>query len=223
MPPTPPALIGTYTPPPVKVGDVVRCRYRRARCRVTSWTDAPVSWPRCNQLGVRGGSGLLVADELVRAVCTESAAAIKYHFGVSATVVWRWRRRFIPGQGHVRTPGDQATHRRLSAAGAAAMKAREWTDEERDARAGLSKRLGLRPTGRWSKTGWTEEQDALLGTMPDEDVAAAAGRTAEAVRCRRRVLKVKTFADRRRTPLRTVRGLPAAATPPGGSPSCPAG
>lgn len=193
----PPPLIGTYAPPPVRVGDVVRCRYRRARCRVTSWTDAPVSWPRCNQLRVRGGAGLWVNDDLVRAVRTESAAAIRHHFGVSAGVVWRWRRRFVPGAGHVRTAGDRVAHRRASETGAAALGAREWTDAEIDARAERSKRLGLRPPNRWAATGWTPEQDALLGTMPDENVAAIVGRTAEAVRCRRRVRRVKIFADRR--------------------------
>ncbi len=193
-----PPLIGTYTPPPVKVGDVVRCRYRRARCRVTSWTDAPLEWPRCIQVGNRGGSGLLVTAELVRAVRTESAAAVSHWFGVSPATVWKWRRRFVPGEGHVRTAGDRDTHRRTSARGAAAAKAREWTDEERLAAAERSKRLGLKPTGRWAATGWTTEQDALLGTMPDADVGAIVGRTAVAVRSRRQVKKVPTFADPRR-------------------------
>jgi hypothetical protein len=74
MPAMPP-LIGTHTPPNVREGQRVYCRYRRAWCRVTRWTDAPVSWPRCIQVGIRGGSGLLISRELVRAVRTSAGSS----------------------------------------------------------------------------------------------------------------------------------------------------
>ncbi len=200
-PATPPPLLGTYTPPPVNVGDVVRCRYRRARCRVTSWTDAPIPWPRCNQLGIRGGSGLWVNDDLVRAIRAESAEALMYHFGVGSKAVWNWRRAFVPGEGKVRTAGDRNVQQRRSEAGNAALRGKEWTDEERDARAKRAKRLGLRPPNRWATTGWTADQDALLGTMPDADVATLVGRTPGAVRSRRTGKQIPTFQDRRRVAL----------------------
>jgi len=44
--------------------------------RVTSWTDAPISWPRYQPIGQRGGCGLLLDDDLARAVRRESATAI---------------------------------------------------------------------------------------------------------------------------------------------------
>src|SRR5262245_56872717 len=45
MTPSPPKLIGKYTPPPVKVGDRIRCLYRKRRCVVSGWTGGPLRWP----------------------------------------------------------------------------------------------------------------------------------------------------------------------------------
>ena len=56
---------------------------------ITSWTAARISWPRCQAVGVRGSSGILLDDELARAVRTEAAAAVCYHWGVIVGVVWR--------------------------------------------------------------------------------------------------------------------------------------
>jgi hypothetical protein len=58
--------------------------------------------------------------------------------------------------------------------------------------------LGLRPTGRWREKGWTPDQLAMLGTMPDEDLARRIGRTTEAIRCRRTELGIPSARDRRR-------------------------
>jgi hypothetical protein len=40
---------------------------------------------------------LWVCAELAKAIRTESAAALKHHFGVSTGVVWRWRKAFGVG------------------------------------------------------------------------------------------------------------------------------
>ena len=55
-----PELLGTYKPPALRVGNRTACLYRDAECVVTSWSDAPIPWPRVRTLGHRGGSGLLV-------------------------------------------------------------------------------------------------------------------------------------------------------------------
>ena len=197
MPPVP-VLIGTYAPPAWSIGRRVYCRVRRQWCRVSSFTDAPISWPRGQPLKQRGGVGLVVNATLERAIRTESAEALIHWFGVHGGVVWRWRRAF--GILRTGTPGSVASVTGAALKGAAGIKAKEWTDEELDARAERSKRLGLKPTGRWAVGGWTDEERALLGTDDDDVIAHRIGRTAEAVRCERTRRKVPAFRDRRRRP-----------------------
>src|SRR5262245_35878397 len=86
-------LHGPSRPPPLRRGDRAFCLARDCEVIVTSWTDARIPWPRCRALGTRGGgSGLLVEDELARAIRCESAAAVMHWWGVTVRVVWRWRR-----------------------------------------------------------------------------------------------------------------------------------
>jgi hypothetical protein len=85
--------------------------------------------------------------------------------------------------------------------GAAAVKAREWTDEECDER---SRRAIALNVGRTLVTGyrgawWTPEDIALLGTVPDEEVARRTGRTAAAVRRKRWELAIPGPASNRWT------------------------
>jgi hypothetical protein len=85
-------LLDSYTAPRLAVGDRTFCLLRDQDVVITSWTDAQISWPRCRALHHRGGSGLLLDDELARAVRNESALAIGYWWGVTDGVVWRWRK-----------------------------------------------------------------------------------------------------------------------------------
>jgi hypothetical protein len=73
------------------------------------------------------------------------------------------------------------------------MKSKEWSAEELDRKSKLSKRLGLKPTGRWAVGGWTDEQRALLGTDDDAVIAARVGRTKGAVAAKRAVLGIEAF------------------------------
>jgi hypothetical protein len=147
-------LHGPYTPPPLQCGDRTFCLYRDAEAVVTGWTNARIRWPKCRALSCRGGSGLLVTEELQRAVLSESAEALTYWFGVGSHAVWSWRKAFdIPRHG-----------------------------------AGGSQRI---PT-------WTPDELAMLGTMPDDELAAKIGRTGAAVTAKRTKLRIKTFRDRRR-------------------------
>ena len=143
----------------------------------------------------------VVNAELARAIKTESATALRYWFGVSAFVAWRWRQT-LGVSGTATTPGSRREHLAASQAGAEANKTREWTDEELDARAETSRRLDLARhfRGRWTpETGaWTTKQLALLGTVDDAQVARKLGRTANAVRVKRLRLKIPAFRERRK-------------------------
>ncbi|MFO0798988.1 MAG: hypothetical protein U0804_16085 [Gemmataceae bacterium] len=193
-----PVLLGAYAPPHVRVGARAWCHYRRAWCRVSSFTDAPLVWPRGVQVGIRSGPGVIVTSALVRAIRTESAESLKHWWGVSTKTSWQWRRRFVPGPGHVRTRGDVIVQRRLSAAGADATRGVPLSADACDARSAAAKAAGRKPPGRWKGRGWTAEQEALLGTMPDAEVAARIGRTVEAVRCRRTAAGIPPQPDRQR-------------------------
>ena len=70
MPPIP-VLRGTYNPPVVRIGQRVFCRVRHKWCRVISFPDAPISWPRGQPLKHRGGGGLVVNATLEQASCSE--------------------------------------------------------------------------------------------------------------------------------------------------------
>src|SRR5689334_8281028 len=123
-------LFGPYRPPPLKAGNRAHCLLRGCVVVVTSWTDAPIPWPRCRALDSRGGSGLLVDDELARAVRNEAAVAIRHWWRVSHTAVYNWRQALGVGQ-----TDPEGTRRLLLAsarAGAAAVKARDFSDEERE-------------------------------------------------------------------------------------------
>src|SRR5262245_26136701 len=122
MPQPPPRLLaGPYTPPPLRRGDRTTCLFRDADVTVTSWTSAPIPWPRCYRPGTHGGgSGLLVTEELARAVRTESAVAVSYCWGVSEGVVWRWRKAL--GVGLLDSPGTRQARQEAAVRGGRAVR-----------------------------------------------------------------------------------------------------
>jgi hypothetical protein len=79
-------LHGPYHAPPLQRGDRATC-HLRGTVKITSFTAARISWPRCRAVESKGGSGVLLDDELARAVRTESAAAIGCWWGVHSGVV----------------------------------------------------------------------------------------------------------------------------------------
>jgi hypothetical protein len=176
-------LSGPYTPPPLKRGDRATCLYRDADVVITSWTAAPISWPRCRRLECSGGSGLLVTEELVRAVRTESSKALQHWFGLSERTVWSWRKAF--GVSQWGTEGSRQLHRELSERGAEATRSKRQSAQHIRQRVLTRRAYGVKPPNRWAETGWKPEELALLGTMPNEELARRTGRTANAVRIAR--------------------------------------
>jgi hypothetical protein len=192
-------LFGLYQSPPLKRGDRTTCLYRDTLVIVTSWTNAPISWPRCRALdSPGGGSGLLIDEELARAVRHESATAVMHWWGASQRAVWAWRKAL--GVGRIDSAGSRRLIQAAAEQGAEAIRARGWTEEARHQRRWVNAEKGL---ARNLVTGyhgplWTPEDIALLGTLPDDEVARRAGRTLNGVRIMRTRLGIPTFADRRR-------------------------
>jgi hypothetical protein len=192
----PPALIGTYRPPRVRVGGRAFCLYRDADVVITSVTAAPIPWPRCRTVESRGGgSGLLVTAALGRAIRTESAQALKPWFRVGAHAVWSWRKAF--GVVQWGTPGSQrllaentvkanAAYRGTNLS-AAAVRARRARAKALD----LARHLRAYQAARFPP--WPAEEVALLGTMPDTELALRLGRTRDEVHKERRRRGIPRF------------------------------
>jgi len=189
-------LHGPYDAPALRRGDRAMCLFRDGEVIVTGWSDGRISWPRCQRVGSRGGSGLLVDEELARAVRLESSLAIQHWWGVSGTAVWHWRRAF--GLGQWDTEGSLRLHRASSEAGAAKTSGKKLLAQQVERRRRTAVEMGLRPTGRWKGRGWTRDQLRLLGKLSDAEVAARIGRTPNAVRIIRTRLGILTASDRRR-------------------------
>jgi hypothetical protein len=84
-------LHGPYKAPRLKVGDRAHCLFKRGLVEVKYWTEARIPWPRGVPVGKRGHPTHIVNDELARAIRTEAAVAVRFWWGVSKGVVWRWR------------------------------------------------------------------------------------------------------------------------------------
>jgi ribosomal protein L21E len=94
---------GPYRSPCYQLGERVDCL---CRGEVTIWqvSDGRVPWP----IGKKGSAlSLVLCGDLIQAVKRESAAAVRYWWGVSGSVVWHWRRAL----GIRITEGDRAVRR----------------------------------------------------------------------------------------------------------------
>lgn len=100
-------------------------------------------------------------EELARAIRHESAAALRYWWGVCGVTVTKWRRSLSIGR-----KDTEGSRRLISRATMGGLNARQ-----------------KRPL-------WTAEELGLLGNLPDEEVAARTGRTPHAVSSKRRELGV---------------------------------
>src|SRR5262245_26532891 len=183
-------LSGPYTPPRLKRGDRATCLMRDRTVVITSISAGRIAWPRCRALDQRGGSGLLVDEELARAVRSESAAAVMYWWGVGVHAVWRWRKAL--GVGRMDSPGSRRLIQAVAEQGAEGIKRREWTAEERERYRQRAVELDLARflVAPRLERQWKKAELQLLGTAADAEVAERIGRTTNAVRIMRTRLGV---------------------------------
>ena len=165
-------LFGPYKPPALTKGDRAFCLYRDCIVVITSWSDAPIAWPRCRRQDPRGGPGLLVDDELARAVRSESLIAIQHWWRVSSQTVKSWWKAF-----GVRRMDSEGTRRLILSAAQRASKAARAEDRHRSD-----------TVAKNSFFLWRPEEIALVGVLPDAEVALRLRRTLIAVRGKRRQL-----------------------------------
>jgi len=188
-------LHGPYHPPALRRGDRATCLLRDAEVVITGWSAGRIAWPRCQRLGTRGGSGLLVDEELARAVRLESSLAIQHWWGVSGVAVWHRRKALGVeklNEGSARLRGDM--NRELGDG----LRGKMLPPGQVERRQQTARKLGLWPTGRWKGRGWTKDQLRLLGKLPDGEVAKRTSRSPNAVRVRRTLLAIPIARDRRR-------------------------
>ena len=114
---------------------------------------------------------MLVDEELARAVRHESATAISYWWGVGMGAVTAWRKA-LGAASRMNNPG---THRLVLGAVTATLEARR--------KKGRTARMRSRPAKVWSA-----EELALLGAVPDPEVARRTGRSLDAINKRRNAL-----------------------------------
>ncbi len=118
-------LFGPYKAPPLKRGEQTSCPYRDATVLIIGWSNARIPWPRCYIAEGRArGHGLLINEELARAIKHESAAAIAYWWGVSKSTVQHWRSAF--GVGRTDAEGSQRLIRKAVQKASAVRRKRRW-------------------------------------------------------------------------------------------------
>jgi hypothetical protein len=165
-------LFGPYQAPPLRRGDRAFCLVRDYAVVVIGWSDARIPWPRCLPLDPpRRGRGLLIDDELARAIRHESATAVAYWWGVHVSTVLHWRKAL----GVTRT-NNEGTHRLVLGAIAQTLEARFRGGPGRSSGRGSSPY-----PARGRAAVWTPEEVALLGTLSDAEVAQRTGRSPSAV------------------------------------------
>jgi hypothetical protein len=180
-------LFGPYQAPPLKRGDRAMCLFRDCDVVILGWSNGRIPWPRCKVFGRRGGSGILVNEELARAVRHESAAAVGHWWGVCALTIVRWRRAL--GVNRTNSEGSQRLIRDCAERGGAAFKERGFTDAEKEhfrqraLELNLGQYLQVVPAGGLPV--WTPHEIKQLGTARDAEVARRIGRTLQAVRTKR--------------------------------------
>ncbi len=192
-----PILRGTYRIPALRRGDYVCCLVRDCPLIVTTWSDAPISWP-CGKPPKRGGPPrLIVEEELARAIENESAAAICHWWGISMFTVVKWRKSLC-----VNRRNNEGTQILIHAATAKARGVQAEKGPTEEYRQKLREHVIRRRLWELAPRvthgiEWTPEHLKLLGTMTDREVASRTGHPWSSVKTTRQKLGIPGYSVRR--------------------------
>jgi hypothetical protein len=120
----------------------------------------------------------------------EAAAAIRHWWRVGVTLVWRWRKAL--GVGRMDSEGSRRLIQAAAEAGADVLRGVPLSEEECARRSRTNREKGLKRHLHPGYHGprWTPAEVALLGTLPDDALAAQVGKTPGAVRQKREELGI---------------------------------
>lgn len=196
-------LFGPYSAPAVRPGDALRCERRGEDVVVDRMSDAPIPWPMALY---RGKPGLIVCGDLVRAVRAESTVAIAHWWGITYPTACNLRRSV--GVRGVTRGSRESIARSVSAN----LKGRKAPPGVAERMRGISKRprteehirkvadafrarmeAARRGEEGGRKGSWSDADLALLGTMPDTELAERLGRTEVAVRYQRQARHIGKY------------------------------
>ena len=171
----------------------------RGTVKIGGYSDAPIPWPR-----IWRRRSLVICGDLLRALRTESVYAVTHHWGLSRAIVSYYRQqlsipRLNPGSYRLFREIVIEAARRLEARAklSAAREGKPSTESARDRERlrriqrrpkpkELRRRMSERLRRRFDLVGpyprWTPEELAMIGTMPDREVARRVGRSLSAVR-----------------------------------------
>jgi hypothetical protein len=189
---------GPYVPPLIAIGGWLKCELR-GDLQVGGYTNALIPWP----VAAVHGKPRIICGDLLRALKTESVAAVCFHFGICHSMVSEYRQRlgierFTAGSMRLfrrtidlaRTPEARAKLSRHHEGRGDTM-----TPEAREKLRAIQRRpkpekwkqkMGERWRRRFAVSGrparWTEDELRLIGTRPDRELAKLLNRSLSSVK-----------------------------------------
>jgi len=172
---------------------------------VDRWSQAPIPWPLGRASRHEKRPSYIICADLLRALQRESNQAIQHWWGVSKTTVALWRVALgIPkyNEGTLRLHREHFPE--LLSEEVCAEARRLGNLPENRAKSGQTQRVGPSTLVRQ----WTPEEEALLGSMPDPELAGHLKRPVMRVGTRRRQLGIPAFDPRGWSQQRHARLIP---------------